>query len=168
MDDEGASMKRILLCVAIALVSSAHIGSRDTFFQGNAGPYRLNVRVFPPNVVPGIAWVYVRTAETDIDSVAVRPVYWKAGEKGAPPAERAPLDTIRGEKGLYTQKTWLMSRGSYSIAVDVFGKRGHHQVSVPVMAIATTRLGLGGPFAAMLIAFGILLFSGLVAIVRAA
>src|SRR6478752_1275854 len=99
VDDEGPPMKRVLLCLAIALVSSAHIGSPDTFFQGKAGPYQVNVRVFPPNVVPGVAWVYVRSAETDIDSVAVRPVFWKAGEKGAPPAERA--DTVSGEKGLY-------------------------------------------------------------------
>jgi hypothetical protein len=159
-------MKRVLLCVAIALVCSAHIGSPDTFFQGKAGPYQVNVRVFPPNVVPGIAWVYVRTMETDIDSVAVRPVYWKAGEKGAPPAERA--DTVAGLKGLYAQKMWLMSHGSYSVAVDVFGKRGAHKVSVPVMALATSRLGLSIPFAAMLIVFGAILFAGLVAIVRAA
>lgn len=156
-------MTPVVLFIALA---SAHIGSRDTFFSGKAGPYQLNVRVFPPSVVPGIAWVYVRTAETDIDSVAVKPVYWKAGEKGAPPAERA--DTVAGEKGLYAQKMWLMSRGSYSVAVEVFGKRGRHQVAVPVMALATTRLDLSMPFAAMLIVFGIILFAGLVAIVRAA
>ena len=158
--------KGLLVLAALMVVTSAHIGSSDTFFQGKAGPYQVNVRVFPPNVVPGIAWAYVRTAETDIDSVAVRPVYWKAGEKGAPPIERA--DTVAGEKGLYAQKMWLMSHGSYTVAVHVFGKRGTGQVAVPVMALATTRLGLGIPFAAMLIAFGILLFCGLVAIVRAA
>jgi hypothetical protein len=156
----------MLLCLAIAVLCSAHIGSPDTFFQGKAGPYQVNVRVFPPNVVPGIAWVYVRTAEKDIDSVAVRPVYWKAGEKGAPPAERAP--EVQGEKGLYAQKTWLMSRGSYAIAVEVFGRRGAHQVSVPVMALATSQLGVSIPFAGMLILFGLVLFAGLVAIVRAA
>jgi hypothetical protein len=159
-------MKRVLLCLAIAIATSAHIGSPDTFFQGAAGPYKLNVRVFPPGVVPGIAWVYVRTPEADVDSVTVRPVYWKAGVKGAPPPERA--DTVSGEKGLFAQKMWLMSRGSYAIAVDIHGKRGAHQVSVPVMAQATSRLGLGIPFAAMLVAFGVILFAGLVAIVRGA
>jgi hypothetical protein len=157
---------RMTLIVALVAVTSAHIGSPDTFFQGKAGPYQVNVRVFPPSVVPGIAWVYLRTAETDIDSVAMRPVYWKAGERGAPPAERA--DTVSGENGLYAQKMWLMSRGSYSVAVDVFGARGAHQVSVPVMALATSRFGLSIPFAAMLIVFGAILFAGLVAIVRAA
>jgi hypothetical protein len=159
-------MRRVLLCVAIALVCSAHIGSPDTFFQGKAGPYQVNVRVFPPNVVPGVAWVYVRSPETDIDSIAVRPVYWKAGAKGAPPAERAAA--VEGEQGMYAQKVWLMSHGSYAIAVDVFGRRGSHQVSVPVMALATAQLGVSIPFAGMLILFGLILFAGLVAIVRAA
>jgi hypothetical protein len=147
-------------------VTSAHIGSRDTFFQGKAGPYQVNVRVFPPTVVPGIAWAYVRSPDVDIDSVSVRPVYWKAGEKGAPPAERA--DTVAGERGLYAQKMWLMSRGSYTIAVEVFGKRGQHRVSVPVMALPTERLGLSVPFAVLLGVFGFVLLAGLVAIVRAA
>lgn len=159
-------MKRAWLCAVLVAVTSAHIGSPDTFFQGKAGPYAVNVRVFPPSVVPGIAWAYVRSAETDIDSVAVRPVYWKAGEKGAPPAERA--EAVAGEQGLYAQKMWLMSRGSYSVAVTVFGKRGAHQVSVPVMALATNRLDLSTPLAVMLIAFGIILLAGLIAIVRAA
>jgi hypothetical protein len=172
LDDEGASMSRVSRTFAFAgilllvLATSGHIGSADTFFQGKAGPYQVNVRVLPPDAVPGIAWAYVRTPETDIDSVAVRPVYWKAGEKGAPPQERA--DTVAGEQGLYAQKMWLMSRGSYTIAVDVFGKRGQHRVSVPVMALPTTRLRLGIPFAVMLGALGLLLLSGVVAIVRAA
>ena len=156
----------LLLLSALMIGTSAHIGSRDTFFQGKAGPYQVNVRVFPPEVVPGVTWAYIRTADKDIDSIAVRPVYWKAGVKGAPPAERA--DTVAGQNGLYAQKMWLMSRGSYTIAIDVFGKRGQHQVSVPVMAQATTSLGVSTPFAVMLIAFGVILFCGLVAIVRAA
>lgn len=159
-------MRRVALLAALVVITSAHIGSPDSFFNGAAGPYRLSVRVTPPSVVPGIAWAYVRTAEPDIDSVGVHPVYWRAGVKGAPPAERA--DTVAGEKGVFAQKMWFMSRGSYSVAVEVYGKRGHHQVLVPVMALPTGRLDLSTPFAAMLIVFGLVLFGGLVAIVRAA
>jgi hypothetical protein len=183
MDVEGAAMRRPIMSAVnrlhflrsrsvallgmtiLVVVTSAHIGSRDTFFQGKAGPYQLNVRVIPPDVVPGVAWAYIRTSELDIDSVAVRPVYWKAGEKGAPPGERA--DTVPGQHGFYAQKMWLMSRGSYAVAIDVFGKRGRGQASVPVMALATTKLGLDTPFAILLVAFGIVLFCGIVAIVRA-
>lgn len=162
-------MRRLTLSVCMAALivgASAHIGSPDVIFGGAAGPYQVNVRIVPPTVVPGIAWAYVRTAETDIDSIAVRPVFWKAGLKGAPPAERA--DTVAGEQGLFAQKMWMMSRGSYSVSVDVFGARGPHSVLVPVMALATSRLDLSTPFAAMLIAFGLILLAGLIAIVRAA
>lgn len=161
-------MKRLSMTVLLAAIvvgSSAHIGSPDVFFDGKAGPYQVNVRIFPPSVVPGTAWVYVRSSEKDIDSINVRPVYWRAGVKGAPPAERAlPL---LGQPDVFAQKMWLMSRGSYSVSVEVSGKRGQHSVLVPVMALATTRLGLSPRFAAMLAAFGLILLGGLVSIVRA-
>jgi hypothetical protein len=177
MDVEGAAVTRVFLSsrgrfaslLGVALIvaaTSAHIGTRESFFNGSAGPYALSVRVTPPDVVPGTAWVWVRASDTDVDSVAVRPVYWKAGERGAPPAERA--DTVPGQPGVYAQKVWLMSTGSYSVSVEVFGTRGHHSVSVPVMALATARLGLPVPYAAMLIVLAALLFAGLIAIVRAA
>lgn len=156
----------IAVVVAIAVVSSAHIGSPDVFYDGAAGPYKLHVRVSPPTVVPGVAWVYVRTAETDLDSIFIRPVYWRAGVQGAPPGEA--LTPVPGEKGLYSGKLWLMSRGSSSVYVDVVGARGKHTATVPVLAQATARLGLSTKFAAMLIALGLLLVFGLIAIVRAA
>src|SRR5205814_3734734 len=66
VDGTRSPMKRlgsIAVVVAIAVVSSAHIGSPDVFFDGNAGPYKVNVRITPPTVVPGVAWVYVRAAD---------------------------------------------------------------------------------------------------------
>src|SRR5262249_23760885 len=54
------------------------------------------------------------------------------------------------------------------VYVEVAGARGRHAVSVPVMALATTRLGLSRPLAAALVALGLLLVAGLVAIARAA
>ena len=63
----------------MAVVSSAHVGSPDVFYDGAAGPYKVYVRVTPPTVVPGIAWVFVRTGEADVDSISIRPVYWRAG-----------------------------------------------------------------------------------------
>jgi hypothetical protein len=158
-------MKRLALAV-ILIASMAHIGSNDVFFDGKAGPYQVHLRVFPPTVVPGVAWAYVRTGEPDVDSISVRPVYWRAGEKGAPPAERA--EPVKGETGLYAQKMWMMSRGSYTVEVAVYGKRGVATASVPVMALATRRLELTRPFAMMLMGFGLVLFGGLVSIVRAA
>jgi hypothetical protein len=156
----------IAVVAAIAVVSSAHVGSPEVFYDGSAGPYLLHVRVSPPTVVPGVAWVYVRTAETDLDSIVIRPVFWRAGVQGAPAGEA--MTRVVGESGLYAGKLWLMSRGSSSVYIDVTGARGKHTATVPVMAQATARLGLSMRLGAMLIALGLLLVSGLVAIVRAA
>ena len=156
----------LMIVVAIAAVTSAHVGSPDVFFDGDAGPYRVHVRVAPPTVVPGVAWVFVRTAEPDVHAILIRPVYWRAGARGAPAGDS--LAAVVGERGLYSGKIWLMSRGAYSVYVDVTGARGTHTAIVPVMAVATTRLGLSRSLTAILIGLGVLLFAGLVAIVRAA
>jgi len=152
--------------VTSAIVSSAHIGSPDVFYDGTAGPYRVHVRVSPPTVVPGVAPVFVRTSETDIDSISIQPVYWRAGAQGAPTGEM--MTAVAGQRGSYSGKLWLMARGSYSVYVSVFGARGNHTATVPLMAQATTRLGLTRTLAAVLIVLGLLLVSGLIAIVRAA
>ena len=36
---------------AMWLAASGHVGIRDSFFEGTAGPYRVSVRVVPPDVV---------------------------------------------------------------------------------------------------------------------
>ena len=158
--------RSLLIVAAIAVVSSAHVGSPDVFFDGDAGPYKLHIRVAPPNVVPGVAWIFVRTAESDIQRITVRPVFWRAGLTGAPPGDS--LTPVPGERELYAGKLWLMSRGAYSVYVDVAGARGRHTAIVPVMAMATARLGLSNSLTAILVVLGLLLFAGLVAIVRAA
>ena len=44
-------MKRlcaVLFAASLVVVASAHIGSPDVYFEGNAGPYSLRVRLNPP------------------------------------------------------------------------------------------------------------------------
>ncbi len=43
------------LVLTAALSVSAHVGSSDVFFEGDAGPYHLYVTVRVPQVIPGIA-----------------------------------------------------------------------------------------------------------------
>jgi len=161
-------MKRlsaIALVLAIAVVTSAHVGSPDAFFDGTAGPYKIHVRVSPPSVVPGLASIYVRTDEADVTAITARPVFWRAGLQGAPRGDSLRVVVAHG---LFSGQLWLMSRGSYSIHLDVDGARGKHTAVVPVMAMATGRLGLSTPLIVVLAALGLLLLGGLVAIVRAA
>lgn len=157
-------MKRIALLVFVAAVSTAHVGSPDVFFQGKAGPYDIRVVVRPPEVVPGIARVTVR-ASTDVQRVAIRPVFWRAGSKGAPSAD----DAIRleGETGggTFVGSLWLMARGAYSVGVTIEGTQGTGDVLVPVASVATGQLRMGAGLGALLGILGVLLVAGLVTIV---
>ena len=48
--------------LALAAGLHAHIGSPDVFFEGSAGPYRLFVTIRPPQVVPGVAEIEIRSS----------------------------------------------------------------------------------------------------------
>ena len=144
----------------------AHVGSPNVFFEGSAGPYAVRVVVRPPQVVPGQAEVVVRTTALEVQGVLVRPVVWRTGVAGAPAGDAAR--PVVGEPGTYSGTLWLMSRGAYSVYVTVRGARGSGTVIVPVMSVATARLGFTRPLAITLTLFGALLFAGLVTIVYAA
>lgn len=155
-------MRRALLVLAIAVVASGHVGSPNVFFSGRAGPYDVRVVIEPPQVVPGIARVVVRTME-DVRRVSVRPVHWRAGSRGAPAADETRR--LAGEARTFEGSLWLMQRGAYSVDVIVEGARGTANVLVPVASVATGRLDMSSGLAAVLIALGLLLVAGLVTIV---
>ena len=52
----------------------AHVGSPDVFFEGNAGPYRLLVTIRPPQVVPGVAEIEIRSASADVRQIHIVPL----------------------------------------------------------------------------------------------
>jgi len=55
--------KALLVAAAlfvVATTASAHLGSPDVYFQGNAGPYSMLVVVRMPRVIPGVADIEVR------------------------------------------------------------------------------------------------------------
>ena len=152
------------MVVVIAAITTAHVGSPDVFFRGNAGPYDVRVVVRPPQVVPGIARVTVR-APVEVQRVAIRPVYWRAGSKGAPSADETTR--LEGESGggTFVGSLWLMARGAYSVDVALEGNRGDGRVLVPVTAVATGQLRMGAGMGALLLMLGAVLVAGLVNIV---
>ncbi|HEX3865512.1 MAG TPA: hypothetical protein VHV78_02130 [Gemmatimonadaceae bacterium] len=162
-------MKRaatVVFAACVMMVASAHVGSPDMVFDGLAGAYPVRVVVRPPDVVPGIAEVIVRVRAADVQRVSVRPVFWRAGAKGAPSADE--IKRVPGTGNVYTGQTWLMSRGSYSVYVIVDGARGSGTAIVPVNAFATGRLPLSPALGAILIVLGLLLVAGMLTIIRAA
>jgi len=147
-------------------LSLAHVGSPDVIFDGKAGPYDVRVIVRVPSVVPGLADVSVRILNGDASVVRIRPVFWRTGASGSPSADVAK--PVKGAPGLYAGQLWLMARGAYSVYVTVSGPSGDGAASVPVMSVATGRLGMSAGLSAILVALGILLVAGLITIVYVA
>lgn len=156
---------RVAALAAVVVVCSAHVGSPDAWFEGNAGPYHVVVQVATPGVVPGIANVYTRVDGQGVEQVTVQANRFDALAAAPPPEVAEPVD---GDPGLYAAPLWIMSGGSNSVTVDVRGSLGTGKVIVPVVIVPNRRLELDPMFGAALAAVGIFLFVGLLTIIGAA
>jgi hypothetical protein len=150
------------------VLSLAHIGSPDTIFEGQAGPYPIRLVVRTPGVVPGLADISIRITggPGGVQRVTVLPL-----RGGLPTAALPPPDTARpvgGDPNLLSAQLWLMSFGAYSVQVTVSGTGGEGTAIVPVNSLATRRLAMDRPMALGLLALGLFLVVGAVTIVAAA
>jgi hypothetical protein len=162
------SLPPLLLALLLASAPArAHVGSPNVFFDGDAGPYPVRVIVRPPAVIPGLAEITVRLRDgRKVDGVSVQPVEYRAGFKGAPPADAAVL--VPGAADTWSAQLWLMASSSYSVRVEVKGAAGSGVALVPVTAVASQVLGMDRTLRAILIALGLFLFVGAVSIIGAA
>lgn len=160
---------RVLAAAGFVLVCAAHVGSPDTWFEGNAGPYRVLVHVRSPGVVPAVADIGVRVfgaaAETGRVSVTASVNKFDASGTPPPPERALPVD---GDPELHVVSLWVMSGGSNSVTINVSGAKGSGRVVVPAAFVAYGRLALDGPLAIGLVVVGLILFTGLVSIASAA
>ncbi|MEO8192789.1 MAG: hypothetical protein ABI681_02985 [Gemmatimonadales bacterium] len=147
------------------IVLSAHVGSPDTWFEGNAGPYHVTVQIETAGVVPGIAKVQVRVIGDKADAVTIQANKFDA-TGGAPPPE--PTEPVVGDPGLFAGQLWIMSGGSNSVTVNVVGPKGTGKAVVPVVVVAYSRLRLDAPMGIGLALMGLFLLVGLVTIIGAA
>jgi hypothetical protein len=158
--------QRVVLAFLFLIGASAHVGSPNAYFSGKAGPYVIDVVVRPPSVVPGVAEVIVRSNDKRVAGVSLRPVYWRAGAKGAPSGDEAkPVDQ---QPGVFTGNLWMMATGAYSVEVTVRGSAGTGVASVPAVAVATGQLGLSPLLRTLLIILGTLLVAGIITAVHVA
>lgn len=154
-----------VLLAAIVLVSSAHIGSPDAWYDGPAGPYTVLVHVQAPAVVPGIAIVNVKATDPGIERVTAFVNRYDATGGTPPPDTAAP---VAESPGWYRTRLWVMTPGSNSVTVGVTGPKGAGSVVVPLTAVAGKRLTFDAPLASLLIAVGVVLALGLVTLAGAA
>jgi len=154
-----------LALAVLSLLTSAHVGSPDTWFEGSAGPYLVRVVVRSPGVVPGLAQVVIRVTGEGVTSVTAQPLQWDAPANGAPPPDRA--QPVPSQPGSYAAQLWLMTSGSYSVRIAVAGSRGSGTAIVPVVSLALRRLPLPKTLGAALAGLGLILALGLLNLVRA-
>jgi len=161
-----ASTLALMLC---ALLSTAHVGSPDTFFSGQAGPYDVRISVRLPGLIPGRAQVTVRVRAATNPSdyrVAVRAGQWNVGLEGAPPPDTAV--PVPGDPTLYSTEIWFMTPSSYQMAVEVDGPAGRGTAIVPVLALATTETEMPPWLGGVLVVLGVILTMGLLTLIGAA
>jgi hypothetical protein len=156
---------RIGAIAAIVVISSAHVGSPDAWFEGNAGPYHVIVQIATPGVVPGVANVFARVSGTGIQQVTMQANRYDALAAAPPPEVAQPVE---GDAGLYAAPLWIMSGGSNSVTVNVRGSLGEGKVVVPVVVVANRRLALDPKLGVALTIVGVFLFIGLITIIGAA
>lgn len=154
-----------VLCCAVPLV--AHVGSPDVFYEGEAGPYHLLVTIRPPQVIPGVAEIEIRSASPDVRQVRIVPL-----RLTGPGAKNAPVPDVaqrsRYDAQFYTGSLWLMNTGTWQVRVQVDGDRGPGMFAVPVPAAALLVLPMQKGLAGILVVLGLVLFIGLVSIIGAA
>ncbi|MDQ2666399.1 MAG: hypothetical protein M3Z05_10350 [Gemmatimonadota bacterium] len=155
-----ARLARCAGAASLGVVLAAHVGSPDVYYTGTAGPYIVDVAIRPPQVVPGIADVHVHVRDSVVTSVVIRPVYWRAGAKGAPSGDEAK--PVLGSPGSFAGQLWLMASGTYSVYVTVRGRAGSGTLIVPVAAVPTGTLALTPLLKVLLGVLGALLVAGVV------
>src|SRR4051812_29878375 len=105
-------IKNVFALLFLTLVfftpASAHIGSPDIIYEGNAGPYKIQATIQPPDVVPGIARILVYFPDQKPGQVIIQPIYYEYGSEGAPKGDVA--GTV--SPGLYQGELWLMGFGA--------------------------------------------------------
>ncbi|HSS37544.1 MAG TPA: hypothetical protein VLT58_02130, partial [Polyangia bacterium] len=74
-----------LLLLACGGGAQAHVGSFDAVEDGMAGPYHVLVTIRPPDVIPGIARIDVRTFDADVGAVRVVPLPISGPGAASPP-----------------------------------------------------------------------------------
>ncbi len=148
-------MKRLLLFALLlvaALPAWAHVGSKDVFQTINAGPYTLYVTVRPPNVIPGVAAVEVRSSGAAVTGLKVTPLPLTGEASKHPPAADI-MTASTADPAFYTGSVWMMATGTWQVKFDIQGAAGAQAASVPVLAVPVQTLkmerGMGWGLSAM-------------------
>ncbi len=157
----------LMMLIASAHPASAHVGSPDVFYEGDAGPYHLFVTIRVPQVIPGVAEVEVRTNSDDVREITTAVARLTgAGSKYVPVPDVAKQS--KTDPRFFTSSLWLMEYGSLRVLLNVKGTRGPAELSVPVASFGQAILLMPKALGALLLVLAIGLAIGAISIVGAA
>ena len=157
----------LLACLLLTLPLHAHIGSPDVYEQGNAGPYKLFIVVRPPQVIPGVAEIEVRSETPGIDRIDITPIPLTGEASKHPPVPDA-MKRPTSDAQFFTGHLWIMATGSWQVRFSLTGSQGPGVLSIPLPATALTTRRMQPGLGIMLGFLGVLLLVGMVGIVGAA
>ena len=159
----------LLLLAAFALAgpAQAHVGSKDVFEQISAGPYQLFVTIRPPDVIPGVAVIEVRTSGSAVSALSIAPTPL-TGEAATHPPSSDAMQCSAADPAFFTGSLWLMAPGSWQVRFLAEGPAGTAHASVPVPAMPLSILPMARPLRVLLAVLGAILILGMVGIVAAA
>ena len=157
-----------LLLVLLVPTAYAHVGSKDVFETVDAGPYKLYVTIRPPNVIPGIATVEIRTAGgAEVTGLKIAPVPL-VGEAALHPPTPDTLVRSTGDPNFYTGGVWIMAAGSWQVKIQVDGTAGPQSTSVPVLAVPIATLKMQRGMGLGLAVLGLFLVLSMAGVIGAA
>jgi hypothetical protein len=159
-------LRLIILLLGAVLPLSAHVGSPDVFYEGNAGPYRLFVTVRVPQVIPGVAEIQIRSELGNVRAIRVVPMRLAGPGSNLPPTPDLAVQS-KDDPQFFTASLWLMESGALQVRVLVDGAQGQGEVSVPVPSSAQRTLPMQKSLAGLLLALMLFLAVGVVFIVGA-
>ncbi|MGA0559469.1 hypothetical protein ACO2Q8_22615 [Larkinella sp. VNQ87] len=143
----------LILSFTHSIIAWAHVGSPGVLVQKQAGKYQVLVSVVPPDVVPGTAKVTVFVESGRATMLEARPIYFFAGDEGAPiHDELKPLGDNRFEGVV-----WMMESGSSSIELVINGPDGKATLVAPVVSVPTVMRPMPAGTGLGLAALGLLL-----------
>jgi hypothetical protein len=153
----------VLALFLTAVPCSAHVGSPDVYFDGQAGPYKLLVTVRPPAMIPGTAQIDVRIEAPGVQSIQAVPLYIVGEGSKYPPTPDA-LQQSKDDPQLFTGQLWIMGSGSWQVRLEANGAQGPGSIAVPVPAFATRTLRMQKRLGAFLFAVMLVLVAAFVSI----
>jgi hypothetical protein len=157
----------VLFTLALTLPAYAHIGSKDVYEEVNAGPYKLYVTIRPPNVIPGVAAIEVRSSGAPVRSISITPTPLTGEASKHPPTSDA-MKVSTADPAFFTGSLWLMASGSWQVHFDIDGGAGKVNTGVPVAAMPLSVLPMERPLGILLAVLGVVLVVGIAGIVAAA